>query len=243
MARKKKSAPVHSGLGPSFLVRILPGKNHPRVFCSQGNGGFPALRLFRGAPKPRGVGHGLVDDQRVSRQHPVGRSRLGPPGCPRGSDEQRELSAPSCRGRFALRQPFPSPFGNTPIPEGFEMPASFACQLEAFRSIPANRFRHHPLSEERASLTRTRPCCRSNSGRNRWWGCLFRSGSGQVPLGAGPHPFSGCLLVRGRHRVAFATPVRRPFDHVLSGCPSSPTTFGFPILRRVPSAETSGCRC
>lgn len=50
MARKKKSAPVHSGLGPSFLVRILPGKNHPRVFCSQGNGGFPALRLFRGAP-------------------------------------------------------------------------------------------------------------------------------------------------------------------------------------------------
>ena len=34
-------------------MRILPGENHPRVFCSQGNGGFPALRRFTGAPNLR----------------------------------------------------------------------------------------------------------------------------------------------------------------------------------------------
>ena len=29
------------------------------------------------------------------------------------------------------------------------MPASVACQLEAFRLVPVNRFQHRPLSEER----------------------------------------------------------------------------------------------
>jgi hypothetical protein len=98
---------VQSGRGPFLRVRILPGKNHPGVFCSQGNGGVPCAAPFYGRPEPSDVGRGLVDDQRLSRQHPDDRSRLSPPGFPCGSDEQRELSASSCRGRFALRQPFP----------------------------------------------------------------------------------------------------------------------------------------
>ena len=88
------------------------------------------------------------------------------------------------------------------------MPASVACQLETFRLVPVNRFQHRPPSEERPSARAAGASLPKQSGRSRWRGCLFRSGLGQVPLGAVPHPFSGCLLIRGQLEIAFATPVR-----------------------------------
>lgn len=213
------------------------------MFCSQGNGGVPCAAPFYGRPEPSDVGRGLVDDQRVSRQHPDDRSRLSPPGFPCGSDEQRELSASSCRGRFALRQPFPSSVGYTPCPEGRGMPASVACQLEAFRLAPVNRFQHRPLSEERPFARAAGALLPKQPGRSRWRGCLFRSGSGQVPLGAGPHPFSGCLLVGGRLEIAFAISVRWSFDHSPSGCPVGFDAIRLPVTPEGgPSAEALGCR-
>ena len=125
-------------------MRILSGENHPRVFCSQGNGGVPCAAPFQGRPEPPGVGLGLVDDQRLSLQRPASRSCLGPLGFPCGSDEQFALSASSCRGRFAFRQPFPRPFGHIPNLKRLRMPTSCAFRLEVFRMVLADQIQHRP---------------------------------------------------------------------------------------------------
>ena len=125
-------------------MRILPGENHPRVFCSQGNGGVPCAAPFHRRPEPPGVGLDLVDDQRLSLQHPDSRNCLGPLGFPRESDEQLALFASSCRGRFAFRQPFPGPFGNIPSLERLRMPTSCALRLEVFRMVLENQIQRRP---------------------------------------------------------------------------------------------------
>ena len=155
MGAKKEIRTVQSRQSPFLLVRILPGKNHPKVFCSQGTGG-PCAAPNQGRPEPQDVDPGLVDDQRVSRQRPASRSCLGPPGFPCGSDEQRTVRL-KLSGTLAFRQPFPGSCGHIPCPEGWGMPASCACQLEAFRSVPFDRFRHRPLSGERATARTDAP--------------------------------------------------------------------------------------
>ena len=123
------------------------------------------------------------------------------------------------------------------------MPASVACQLEAFRLVPVNQFQHRPLSEERSSARTVDTLLPKQPGRSRRRGCLFRSGLGQVPLGAGPHPFSECLLVRVRLEIAFATSVRCSFDHSPSGCPVGFDAIRLPVPPEGgPSAEALGCR-
>lgn len=165
--------------------------------------------------------------------HPV--SRVG--------QTNSELSASSCRGRLPCGSRSLDPAATFPVPRAGEcrppVPVSWRPSVR-FRLTGSDTV-HSPGRGR--PLARTLPCCRGNADRSRWWGCLFRSGSGQVLLGAGPHPFSGCLFVRGRRGVAFATPVRWSFDHIRSGCPLGSTPSSCLNLRGGPSAEALGCRC
>ena len=85
-------------------------------------------------------------------QHPDDRSRLGPPGFPcAGQTEQRELSGLKLSGgaRLAAVDPLIR-WPTLPVPGGRGMPASVACQLEAFRLVPATGSNVHS-PEERPS--------------------------------------------------------------------------------------------
>lgn len=165
---KKKSASSIPSLRPSCLMRILPGRNHPKVFCSQGNGGFPVLRLLRGAPDLGVSVPTWSNDPRVSLQHPDDLSLLGLPGFPGRSTEQPRLSGPSCRGRSPCGSRSLNPLASPVSPEGVGCRPPIACQQEAFRRSPASwRSRAHSLSRGRP-FARPLPCCRSSADRGRW---------------------------------------------------------------------------
>lgn len=155
MGGKKKSAPSSPGEALSFLCGFFRARTTRRCSAHRVRGG-PCAAPNQGRPEPQDVDPGLVDDQRVSRQRPASRSCLGPPGFPCGSDEQRTVRL-KLSGTLALWQPFPGSCGHIPCPEGWGMPASCACQLEAFRSVPFDRFRHRPLSGERATARTDAP--------------------------------------------------------------------------------------
>lgn len=223
-------------------MRILPGENHPRVFCSQGNGGVPCAAPFHRRPEPPGVGLDLVDDQRLSLQHPDSRNCLGPLGFPRESDEQLALFASSCRGRFAFRQPFPGPFGNIPSLERLRMPTSCALRLEVFRMVLENQIQRRPSPKSASTHVEA-----SMLPKQRW-----PKPVGGVPLsfriGTSPagHQAPPILRVPTRQRTArshFRFFGQVPFGHVLSGFPLRPTTSGEPVLQKGINASASNCRC
>lgn len=239
---KKEIRTVQSRRSPFPSCADSSGQEPPEGVLLTGYGGVPALRPTKGAPNLRmsipawsmtGVYPASARPAEAVSVHPV--SRVG--------QTNSELSASSCRGRLPCGSRSLDPAATFPYPEGWGMPASCACQLEAFRSVPFDRFRHRPLSGERATAHTDAPMLPRQRRPRPVVGCLFRSGSGQVLLGAGPHPFSGCLFVRGRRGVAFATPVRWSFDHIRSGCPLGSTPSSCLNLRGGPSAEALGCRC
>ena len=168
------------------------------MFCSQGNGGVPCAAPFHRRPEPPGVGLDLVDDQRLSLQHPASRSCLGPLGFPGESDEQFALSASSCWGRFAFRQPFPRPFGNIPSLERLRMPTSRAFRLEIFRMALENQIQHLP--SPKSAFTRAMAAMLP---RQRWpkpvgeMPLAFRIGTSPVEHQAPP-----ILRVPSRRRTA-----------------------------------------
>ena len=118
--------------------------------------GVPALRPTKGAPNLRmsipawsmtSVYPASARPAEAVSVHPV--SRVG--------QTNSELSASSCRGRLPCGSRSLDPAATFPYPEGWGMPASCACQLEAFRSVPFDRFRHRPLSGERATARTDAP--------------------------------------------------------------------------------------
>lgn len=235
---------------PHHPVRARPfpscadssGQEPPEGVLLTGYGGVPALRPTKGAPNLRmsipawsmtSVYPASARPAEAVSVHPV--SRVG--------QTNSELSASSCRGRLPCGSCSLDPVATFPVPRVGECrpPVPVSWRPSARFCLTSSDTVHSP--ERGRPLARTHPYCRGNAGRSRWWRCLFRSGSGQVLLGAGPHPFSGCLFVRGRLGVAFATPVRWSFDHILSGCPLGPTPSSCLNLRGGPSAEALGCRC
>ena len=228
---KKEIRTVQSGRGPFLRVRILPGKNHPGVFCSQGNGGFPALRLSTGAPNLRMS----VAAWSMTSVYPVSTRTTGVISVHSVSrvGQTNSVNCPPLAVGDALPCGSRSldPSATLPFPRvGVCRPPSPVSWRPSVRfRLPGSNTVHSPRRGR--SLARPAPCCRSNPAEAGGGGASFVPDRDKSLWAPGPTHSQGAFSSedgskspsRLRSGGLSITPLQvAPSVSTPSGCPSLP---------------------